>query len=39
LWDNMRDNTLLPDTPNKGDRLRATFRHEFGAYIARRYFN
>jgi hypothetical protein len=39
LWDNMRDNTLLPDTPNKGERLRATFRREFGRTIQSRYFD
>jgi hypothetical protein len=39
LWDYLRDQTLLPDTPNKGDRLRATFKHEFGRSIASRYFS
>lgn len=34
LWDYVRDNT-----PNKGDRLRDTFRREFGRTIANRYFN
>jgi hypothetical protein len=38
LWAYTRDNTLLPDTDGKADRLRATFRKEFGRGIASRYF-
>jgi hypothetical protein len=37
LWGHYQDNTLLPNVTT--DRLRATFRREFGRTITQRYFN
>jgi hypothetical protein len=37
IWDYKRKNTLLPNVT--GDRLRATFRREFGRGMASRWFN
>lgn len=37
IWDYKRENTLLPNVT--GDRLRATFRREFGRGMAARWFN
>jgi len=37
IWDYKRKNTLLPNVT--GDRLRATFRREFGRGMAARWFN
>ena len=37
LWDNKRTNTILPNVT--GDRLRDTFRKEYGRSIANRWFN
>ena len=37
LWDHKRKNTLLPNVT--GDRLRATFKREYGRGMAARWFN